>query len=117
MQASHQVKLSPEQQQSWKTTSDHSLLLEEMIRQHADQMGYALQAYYSREKVSGVVIVAESIVVKGDTITLKLEYVMEEYNACSAVDTLQKQRMTFSIAPEHDFTRLHFRGEYWPERD
>jgi hypothetical protein len=117
MQASYKVTLSTSQQESWNTSTDHTALLEEIIRQHADQLGYALQAYYSREKVSGVTIVPGSITLKGDITALKLAYVMEEYNACSAVDTVQQQGMSFTITPEDDSAILHFKGEYWPERD
>lgn len=117
MQSSHQLQLSPAQQEAWISQQDHTALLEELIQQHGDQLAYMLQAYYAREKVSQLVIVPGSITVKAQVITLQLEYVMEEYNACSAVDTLQKQRMTVSVIPDAGSANLELKGEYWPERD
>ena len=88
-----------------------------LIAHNAEQIAYVLQSYYSREKVSAVQVVIDTINFNGSLeISLKLEYVMEEFNACSAVDTLKKDKMTVKISQDHTGD-YQLTGENWPERD
>ncbi len=99
------------------TASKKDLLIEE-IRSHSDQIAYMLQSYYPREKVSKVDVIQGTIQFIGaDSIKLQLEYEMEEFNACSAVDTLNKGKMTVSIDCNLTAEELNLSGEYWPERE
>lgn len=91
-------------------------LLLTAIQYNAEQIAYMLQSYYSREKISGVQVVPGTIQhQRPEQITLRLEYVMEEFNACSAVDTLRKDKMSVSIYADGDGVKMT--GEYWPERE
>jgi len=117
MQSTYQLKLSSVQQESVRLTANiTSALVEEVISLNADQIGYMLQAYYSREKVSKVNLIPGSINFDAQgSITLKLEYVMEEYNACSAINTEQKDKMTVTIDADQETGSLNLKGENWPE--
>ena len=99
------------------TASKKDLLIEEILG-HSDQIAYMLQSYYQREKVSEVNVIPGTIQFIGaNSIKLQLEYVMEEFNACSAVDTLNKGKMTVSIDFNLTAEELDLSGEYWPERE
>lgn len=99
------------------TVLKNDILIEE-IQSHSDQIAYMLQPYYPREKLSKVSVLQETIAFIDFThIALKLEFVMEEYNACSAVDTINTGRMGVSIYCDLDTAELLLTGEYWPERD
>ena len=116
MDSSYQLKLSPSQQQLVQQGQLNEELLVNAVGQHADQIGYMLQAYYPREKVSGVAVVPGSMVIKTETeLSLKLEYVKEEFNACSAVDTELKETMTVTVYSAIDPGILTILGESWPE--
>jgi len=94
----------------------NALQINLLIAYNAEQIAYMLQSYYSREKVSAVQVNADSISLNSSSeISLKLEYVMEEFNACSAVDTLNKDKMTVKLSQDQagDYVLT---GEYWPER-
>jgi len=91
-------------------------LLVQAVAEHADQIGYMLQAYYPREKVSGVSVVSGSTVIKtANELSLKLEYVKEEFNACSAVDTELKDSMTVNVISVVTTGTITIQGESWPE--
>lgn len=95
----------------------NALQIKLLIEQNAEQIAYMLQSYYSREKVSRVQLIADTISFNGKVdISVRLEYVMEEYNACSAVDTLKVDKMTVKISQDQHGDYLLY-GEYWPERD
>jgi len=88
------------------------------ISEHADQVAYMLQVYHPREKVSRVEVIPESIDLKNpDALTLKVQYVLEEFSACAAIDTLQRENMTLTILPDQNVGELELKGEFWPERD
>ena len=115
MQSSYQIKLSEELKHSLAERSDAlPEQLTDLIDAHGDQLGYMLQSYYSREKVSKVLVTPGSIVITSSgLITLKLEYVIEEFNACSAINTEKKDRMRATI--EREAGTLLLKGESWPE--
>jgi len=95
----------------------NTLQINMLIVHNAEQIAYMLQSYYSREKVSAVQMITDSISFNGSSdMSLRLEYVMEEFNACSAVDTLKKDKMTVKIDQEQTGA-YRLTGEYWPERD
>lgn len=122
MQALSTIKLSEKQNQVFQNIADlkqfeNSVsMLTEIIELHAESIGYELQSYYPKEKVSRLSVVPESIVFNnaGD-IHLKLQYIIEEYNACSAVDTLKQENMKFTAAVDLENAKLHLKGEFWPE--
>lgn len=115
MQSSYQLKLSDGQKDLLiQEPGLKTELIESVIQSNAEQIGYMLQAYYTREKVSKVCIVPGSINFTPDaSVSLKLEYVMEEFNACSAINTEQKEKMTITIDREAGVLTL--KGESWPE--
>jgi len=117
MQSTYQLKLSSAQQERVRLKAGiTSELVEEVISLNGDPIGYMLQAYYSREKVSKVKLIPGSIHFdEQGVITLKLEYVMEEYNACSAINTEQKDKMTVTINADQEAGSLSLKGENWPE--
>jgi len=116
MDSSYQLKLSPLQQQLVAQGQLNEELLINAVSQHADQIGYMLQVYYPREKVSGVAVVPGSTVLKTEKeLSLKLEYVKEEFNVCSDVDTNLKDSMTVSVHSGVDTGILTILGESWPE--
>jgi len=116
MDSSYQLTLSPAQQELVAQGQINEELLVNAVAENADQIGYMLQAYYPREKVSGVAVVSGSTILKTETeLTLKLEYVKEEFNACSAVDTELRDRMTVTVYAGTDSAILTIQGEYWPE--
>ncbi|KIO74663.1 hypothetical protein TH53_25105 [Pedobacter lusitanus] len=92
--------------------------LTHIIAKDADQIAYMLQAYHPREKVSRAEVVPDSIDLSNpEIIRLKIQYVLEEFSACSAIDTLNKERMTLTIFIDQLTGELELKGEYWPERD
>lgn len=117
MESSHQVKLSAEQQELFSRKSGITAeLLENVIRTNADQIGYMLQAYYPGEKVSKVTLKPESIQFESSgAAKLQLEYVMEQFNVCSAIDTEQKDKMTITVNTDAEAGVLSLKGEIWPE--
>jgi len=118
MESSYQIKLSPEQRESLAQDQKFSeKLLAEIISEHADQLGYMLQAYYPREKVSRVTVSPGSMLVKDHgAVSLRLQFVLEEFSACSAIDTEQKDKMTITVSPDLENGVLDLKGETWPER-
>lgn len=127
MQASFIIKLSKEQNlllkdqvQASKDTVGYpeiaETLLMDLIHQYAEKIGYELQIYHSREKVSQVNVVSDSIVFNNtQDIHLKLQYVIEEFSACSAIDTLQQENMKFTAVADLENEQVHLKGEFWPE--
>lgn len=88
------------------------------INEHADQVAYMLQVYHPREKVSSAEVIPGSIHFKSpEAVTLKISYILEEFSACSAIDTLQKEKMEITILIDQLAGELELKGEYWPERD
>lgn len=118
MQESLDIEVPEEWYRAFSAGIASAELIKEFIGQHAEKIGYMLQAYYPREKVSQVQVVSETVAVDhSGNVFLKLQYILEEYSACSAVDTLQQERMNFMITPCTDGTVLNLRGENWPQRD
>lgn len=114
MQSTIKLKISPVQEVPVKV--DSALILQ-TIQLHAAQVAYMLQAYHAREKVSRVTVVPDSISNNAELTTLKLQYVLEEFSACSAIDTLQQEKMTVTVHLDEKAGELELTGEYWPERD
>ena len=52
-----------------------------------------------------------------DAITLKIQYVLEEFSACAAIDTIQTEKMTIALLINRKADELELKGESWPERD
>lgn len=120
MQGIYELKLSADEQAVFKlaTAVEWATLLDELIVRYADQLGYMLQTYHPREKVSQVAVVTGSIITENlQSIAFKLEYTIEEYNACSAVDTDQKAKMNMTAAIDSDAGLLIIKGENWPQRE
>lgn len=114
MQSTIKLKISPVPEVSVQV--DSALILE-TIQTHAEQVAYMLQAYHTREKVSRVTVVPDSLSNNAGVIILKLQYVLEEFSACSAIDTLQQEKMTLTGYLDEKAGELELIGEYWPERD
>ena len=119
MQSSLKIKISKELSDAIKTGSTNKgELLSAVIEAHSDQIAYMLQTYYSREKVSQVTVNEGSVeFITANEVSLKLLYVIEEYNACSAVDTLNKEKMPVKAVIDAKKEELNLTGEYWAERD
>ncbi|WP_158799722.1 hypothetical protein [Pedobacter sp. L105] len=117
MQSSYQIKLSEELKHSITEKSDALPdLLTDLIDAHGDQLGYMLQSYYSREKVSKVLVIPGSIEVTPlGLITLKLGYVIEEFNACSAIDSEKREKMGITVTADQEKGFLKLLAENWPE--
>jgi len=93
-------------------------LLLQTINEQADQVAYMLQVYHPREKVSSAEVIPGSFQFKSaKVINLKISYILEEFSACSAIDTLQKENMEVTILIDQLAGELELKGEYWPERD
>jgi hypothetical protein len=119
MQESIHLKLSAQQQQLLKTdTNSTPRLIGEVIPVYAEQIGYMLQAYYPRQKVSKVEIMSDTIgLYDNGVVHLKLTYLLEEFNACSAIDREDKEKMPVKVTLDEDGEALLLTGEYWPSRD
>jgi len=119
MQSTYKLKLTPEQLELLQhENSDKIALLTDVIQSQGAQIAFMLQLYYSREKVSKVMVAPGTITFTSPTsVTLKLEYVMEEFNACSAIDTEKKEQMTVSAELNIKESLFNLKGEYWAERD
>ncbi|MBB5634899.1 hypothetical protein HDE68_000784 [Pedobacter cryoconitis] len=90
----------------------------QLINVYSDQLAYMLLAYHPREKVSSIQVIADSIHLNiPEVITLKIQYALEEFSVCSAIDTLQLEKMTLTMLIDQKTKELEIKGEYWPERD
>jgi hypothetical protein len=119
MQESIHLKLSAEQQQLLKTDANIiSQLIGEVILAYAEQIGYMLQAYHQRQKVSKVAIMPDTVhSYDNGVVDLKLTYLLEEFNACSAIDREDKEKMAVKVTLDEDVATLVLTGEYWPSLD
>lgn len=91
-------------------------LLAAAIHEHAEQIGYMLQAYFPREKIRRVALVPGSIAAGQEgTFKAQIDFVKEEFNSCSAIDTELKDQMTITIVADKGAGTLHLAGETWPE--
>ncbi|WP_442588018.1 hypothetical protein ACSBL2_18400 [Pedobacter sp. AW31-3R] len=119
MQATHILK--PSEELLTAITQDKAFKYELLIREVEEaslQIAYMLQLYYSREKVSGVHVIPGSVKFEHLlNIRLKAGYRIEEFNACSAIDTLNQEQMILHIDCDIECKALHLSGEYWPERE
>lgn len=116
MQPSLKLKVSVEQQDLLKGhTADINSLLDTVITENTEPIGYFLQAYYPKEKVRGAKVVPGSIAWKDDTALLKLIYTLEEFNACSAVNTEDRKQMPVTLVIDRLEGGLNLVGEYWPQ--
>ena len=117
MQSTIRLKISSGPEVSGQMDSGLKQLVLQTIHANKDQVGYMLQVYYPREKVSQLTVVPGSISESLQVITLKLQYVLEEFSACSAIDTLLHEKMTVTVHLDKNAGELELKGEYWPERD
>ena len=120
MQGYYELKLCADEQAvlNLGIVKERTALLNRLIDQYADQLAYMLQVYYSREKVSRVTVVPDSIAAENpQSVKLMVIYVMEEYNACSAVNTEVKTKMNLTAAVDDETGLLNIKGEYWPQLD
>jgi len=117
MESSYLLKLSAEQQDLLAQCPFISTeLLAAAIHQHAEQIGYMLQAYFPKEKISRVAIIPGSITIQEvSPVKLQLEFVKEEFNTCSAIDTELKDKMAVTVAIDRIEGVLRLTGETWPE--
>lgn len=119
MQPSINLKLTAEQQELIiRDTEKVPGLLAEVISANADQIGYMLQEYHPSEKVSKVEVTTDSINLKDAlSLSLRINYLLEEFNACSAVDSENKEKMPVTVHIDETAGSLKLTGEYWPELD
>jgi len=119
MQESIRLKLSEEQQELLKKDPDYiSDFIKMLVPVYADRIGYMLQAYHPRQKVSKVEIIPGTMQLNGiNGVGLQLAYLLEEFSACSAVDTEDKEKMPVTVTVEDDGAALSLTGEYWPSLD
>lgn len=117
MQSAVKLNISSDLEFSGQADSALEQLLLQTIKEHADQVAYMLQAYHAREKVSRVTVFPGSFSSKLKLITVQLQYTLEEFSACSAIDTLAQEKMTVTVHLDEKSTALELIGEYWPERD
>ncbi|MET1056222.1 MAG: hypothetical protein ABWY16_13015 [Pedobacter sp.] len=117
MESSYLLKLTAAQQQS---LAQHPYISTELlaaaIHEHAAQIGYMLQAYFPKEKVSNVAVIPGSISVGESGVAgIQLEFVKEEFNMCSAIDSVIKDKMAISVTVDSVAGELLLKGESWPE--
>lgn len=119
MQHSIKLKLSEEQQVLLKSDLGNiSQILLEVIPANSDQIGYMLQAYHPRQKVSKVNVIAERINLNiPEAISFKISYILEEFNACSAIDSEDRETMHVTVKMDEESGTLNLIGEYWPSLD
>jgi len=117
MQPILKLKLSPKQEEIVRQSPNQVIgLIAGVIVANADQIGYMLQAYYPREKVSKVMILTDSIhPIDQLSITVEINYSIEEFNACSAIDTEDTKHMHVTVQINQEEGSLQLIGEYWPE--
>lgn len=111
LQPSHELSAAIQQDKESKYT-----LLSQEIAGASAQMAYMLQAYYPREKLSNVQVISGSITFYSHLVfRLKLVFTMEEFNVCSAINTVNEEHMTINGRVEEEGIILE--AENWPERD
>jgi AraC-like DNA-binding protein len=117
MESSYLLKLSAAQQELLAQRPFISKeLLAAAIEEHAEQIGYMLQAYFPREKIRKVKVVPGSIVVRDvSPVSLRLEFVKEEFSMCSAIDSELKDSMAVTVIIDKTSGVLKLQGESWPE--
>lgn len=117
MESSYLLKLSAAQQELLAQRPFISTeLLAAAIHEHAGQIGYMLQAYFPKEKISRVSVIPGTITVQElSPVTLQLEFLKEEFNMCSAVDSELKDKMLITVGIDRDGGVLELKGETWPE--
>ena len=99
MQATQILKVTAAQLQKFGQQNGLDVaLLEDIIGNNADALGYMLLAYYPREKVSGVAMISRTAQLLEDgAVNFKLQYIKEEFNSCSAVNTEAGDTMTVTL--------------------
>jgi hypothetical protein len=117
MESSYLLNISAAQQEA---LSQHSFIPEEMlaaaIAAHAEQIGYMLQAYFPKEKIRKVAVIPGSMVIQAaGAVILRLEFVKEEFNLCSAIDSELKDSMAVTITTDSQAGVFNIKGENWPE--
>jgi AraC-like DNA-binding protein len=117
MESTYLLKLSAEQQQLLAQRPFISKeLLAGAIDEHAEQIGYMLQDYFPREKIRRVAVIPGSISIQDTSpVTLRLGFVKEEFNMCSAIDSELKDSMTITVVIDKAAGIIKLIGEAWPE--
>ena len=119
MQAKYLINLSPDfQQLPQQGAAGLDLLITGAVDAHAAQIGYLLQDYYQKERVREVSVLPGSLEWSGPTAAgLILQYRIEAFNVCSAIDTEAAEKMRFSAVLDFEKKELLLTGENWPERN
>lgn len=116
MESSYLLKLSAVQRELLAQRSFISAeLLAAAIHEHSSQIGFMLQDYFPKEKISNVAVIPGSITIQEvSPVTLKLEFVKEEFNMCSAIDSVVTDKMAITVSIDRSSGVLALKGETWP---
>jgi AraC-like DNA-binding protein len=118
MQPRINLKLSAEMQKKLSTlqSGQADAIIASAIQQNAEQIGFMLQEYYPREKVRRVEVVPGSLKQLSAVVTgLTIAFTLEEFNACSAINTEDRKQMPVTVEVDVPQNTLSLKGEYWPE--
>jgi hypothetical protein len=118
MQPGINLKLSAEMQDKLSNIQfgEADALIASAIQLNAEQIGFMLQEYYPREKVRKVEAVPGSYKqVSAAVAALTISFTLEEFNACSAINTEDRRRMPVTVEIDEQLSTLSLSGEYWPE--
>jgi hypothetical protein len=118
MQPGINLKLSAELQNKLSNiqSGEADAVIASAIQLNAEQIGFMLQEYYPREKVRRVEVVSGSFKQLSAGISgLRIDFTLEEFNACSAINTEDRRQMSVTVEMNAEQTALYLKGEYWPE--
>ena len=117
MDSTYLLKLSAAQQELLAQRPFISKeLLSAAVAEHAEQIGYMLQAYFPKEKIRKVAVIPGSIAIQnGGPVALRLQFIKEEFNVCSAIDSELKDTMAITVDIDRFAGVLKLKGETWPE--
>ncbi|MNR41580.1 hypothetical protein D3C85_1599800 [compost metagenome] len=77
-----------------------------------------LQGYHSREKVRKVSFEDSTLQSLGpNEYRLKVNYVVEEYSVCSAIDTVDSESMQLTATLMNEGNSIQVKGTDLPERE
>ena len=117
----HSIKLRLSDQQLSLLKTDSAAIMQvvlEVVPLHADQIGYMLQGYHPRQKASKVSVVNDTLKLNSEGgVAFNISYVLEEFSACSAVDTEDTAKMPVTVVADVENGILNLTGEYWPSLD
>jgi hypothetical protein len=89
-------------------------LLQEILMDNREKIGFSIQDYHAREKVrvvdfTGITALGE----EGFKATVR--YTLEQFSVCSAIDELDNTSMELIIRYNEHLNFLRITGEYMPE--